>query len=229
MPWPLGDRKRGRVRQTVIGADDEGRERIALIEKGAGHLPPVLCACLLGSADAGVGRDARAAHPTGHRRVRRGRHETYVDGLPQKMLERRPYLRTELALEPLTRECVRYSDEEDVVLLGDDLRLLEPGVVLRTRESHLQLAESGGPQLLEVQRFPFSLLVHYRSPHARDAARTRGSPHRRERPLETALSWKPANYTPGKMTSRCAMLTYTNRHPLISVIALFPAGEGTRP
>src|SRR5437867_3661972 len=140
MPWPLGDRKRGRVRQTVIGADDEG-----------------------------------------------------------------------------------------IVLLGDDLRLLEPGVVLRTRESHLQLAEGGGPQLLEVQWFPFSLLVHYRSPHARDAARIRGSPHRRERPLETALSWKPANYTPGKMTSRCAMLTYTNRHPLISVIALFQAGDGTRP
>src|SRR5438046_1060122 len=118
MPWPLGDRKRRRVRQTVIGADHDGRERIALSENGSGHLPPVLCACLLGSADAGVGRNARAAHPPGHRRVGRGRHETYVDGLPQKMLERRPYLRTELALEPLTRECVRYCDEEAVVLLG---------------------------------------------------------------------------------------------------------------
>src|SRR5437870_7285036 len=217
------------MREPVIGADDEGRERIALIENGAGRLAPVLCACLLGPSDARVGRDARAAHSAGQRRVRHGRDETYVDRPPQKMLERRPYLRTELALEPLTRESVRYSDEEDIVLLGDDLCLLEPGVVLRARESYLQLAEGGRPQLLEVQRFPFSLLVHYRSPHARDAARTRGSPHRRERPLETALSWKPANYTPGKMTSRCAMLTYTNRHPLISVIALFPAGEGTRP
>jgi len=47
--------------EAVVGANDEGRERIALIENGAGRLAPVLCACLLGPSDTGVGRDGRAA------------------------------------------------------------------------------------------------------------------------------------------------------------------------
>src|SRR5712691_10534374 len=82
------------------------------------------------------------------------------------MLKRIAYLGPVLVLEPLARERVGHADEEDVVLLGDHLGFLEPRLVVRAGETHLQLAERGGPQLFEVQRLRFSSLVHT-APHMR--------------------------------------------------------------
>jgi hypothetical protein len=75
------------------------------------------------------------------------------------MLQSGANLGPELALEPLSRECIRYADEEDIVLFGEDLRVLEPGVVLRAREANLQLTEGSRPKLFEIQRLPFSASV----------------------------------------------------------------------
>jgi len=80
------------------------------------------------------------------------------------VLERGAYLWPELALEPLARERVGHADEEDIVLFRDDLRVLEPGVVLRARKTDLQLTQGGRPKLLGVQRLPFSTLVQQKLP-----------------------------------------------------------------
>src|SRR2546426_11673735 len=66
-----------------------------------------------------------------------------------------------------------------------------------------------------------------RSPHARDAARTRDRHTEGKEHSKTALSWKPANYTPRVDGITLRYADVTDRHPLIIVIALFPAGEGT--
>src|SRR5438309_9049364 len=96
------------------------------------------------------------------------------------MLERGAHLGPKFALQPLAGKCVGYADEKDVVLFGDDLRVLEPGVVLRARKSDLELTEGGRPKLLEVQRLPFSSLVQQMLPTA--ITRLPPAPHRRERP-----------------------------------------------
>ena len=97
------------------------------------------------------------------------------------VLKRGAHLRSKFALEPLARERVRNTDEENVVLFGEDLRVLEPGVVLRTRKSDLQLTKGGRPKLFEVQRLPFSTSVQQNAPHNHHRE-DRSTPHRREIP-----------------------------------------------
>ena len=154
---PLGHGKSRGVREPVIRADDEGRKGVALVEHRAdGCLATFLGARLLG--------ERRRGRRSGPHAAVRGRDEADVDCPPEEVLKGRADLRTELVLEPLARERVRHPDEEDIVLFRKDLRVFEPGVVRRARKADLQLTEGRSPDLLEVQRLPFSLLVHA-APH----------------------------------------------------------------
>ena len=74
-----------------------------------------------------------------------GRHEANVDRPTDEVLKRGAHLLAELVLQPFARECVRYTDEEDIVLFGDHLGVLEPGVVGGSRQSDLELTKCGGP------------------------------------------------------------------------------------
>ena len=131
------------------------------------------------------------------------------------MLERRAYLGSEFALEPLPRESVGDTDEVDIVLFRDDLRVFEPGVVLSARQSDLQLTEGGRPKLFEIQRLPFSThVLQNRSPQTSRADRP--TPHRRERP-RTRLDrfGSPRTIPQGEATGSAAMLVCTHRRFLI--------------
>ena len=161
---PLGHRQGSSVRETVVRAHHEGGEGVARVQKSAG-IAPLLPARLLARPR------GRRRHPRGgagacaRRGSAGGRNEADVDGASEKVLQRGTHLRSELALQPLARERVGYPNEEDVVLFGEDLCVLEPGVVLRARKPDLQLAEGGRPKLFEVQRLPFSSLVQQNAPH----------------------------------------------------------------
>ena len=85
-------------------------------------------------------------------------HEPDIDGAADEVLKGRPDLRAVLALEPLAREGVRHTDQEDIVLLGDDRGLFEPRFVVALRETELDLAKGGRPQLLEIQWLALSPL-----------------------------------------------------------------------
>jgi hypothetical protein len=168
------------VGEAVIRPHNEGREGVARVEERTG-LTAVLPACLLAVPAGRRGGHARGrARPRGCRRRAGGGHKTHVDGAAEKVLKRGTDLWSEFALEPLARECVRHTDEENVVLFGEDLRVLEPGVVLRARKSDLELAKGGRPKLFEVQRLPFSSLVQQTLPTT--ITRSPPAPHRRERP-----------------------------------------------
>src|SRR5438132_8155940 len=135
------------------------------------------------------------------------------------MLERRADLGSEFALEPLPRESVGDTDEVDIVLFRDDLRVFEPGVVLSARQSDLQLTEGGRPKLFEIQRLPFSThVLQNRSPQTSRADRP--TPHRRERP-RTRLDrfGSPRTIPQGEATGSAAMLVCTHRRFLIVVFS----------
>ena len=99
--------------------------------------------------------------------------KTDVDGAAHQVAERVADLLAVLVLEPLAGEGVGNADAIDVVLFGDDRGVFEPRVVVGFSESELQLAEGRVPELLQVQRLPFSALEHNDAPHntiTRDAA-----------------------------------------------------------
>src|SRR5438067_11689292 len=112
------------------------------------------------------------------------------------MLERRAYLGSEFALEPLPRESVGDTDEVDVVLFRDDLRVFEPGVVLSARKSDLQLTEGGRPKLFEIQRLPFSTHVLQKTLPTKLARWPPDATPKGKTEDRLARSRKPANYTP---------------------------------
>ena len=214
---PLGDRKRRSVSEAVVRAHDEGREGVARVQKGAG-LAPLLPAYLLAATTrCRRGHTWGRAGPGG--RGRTGRcHEPDVDGAAEEMLERGAHLGPKFALQPLAGKCVGYADEKDVVLFGDDLRVLEPGVVLSARKSDLQLTEGGRPKLFEVQRLPFSTYVlQDRSPQP--SRHDRPTPHRRERPkLRPTRFGSPRTIPQGEATGSTAMLVCTHRRFLIVLL-----------
>ena len=144
MPRPLGDREGGCMSEPVVRADHEGRKRVSGVEYGAADLIAAVACERRGGARAL--RAAAACPGTAIRRRGRG-HEPDVDRPTHQMLERRADLRPKLVLEPLTRERVRHTDEEDVIFFGDHLGVLEPGVVRGARKPDLQLTERGRPQL----------------------------------------------------------------------------------
>ena len=207
---PLSHRERGGMRQAVVRAHDEGREGVARIQERSG-LAPLLPACLLdASARCRRGHSRGGAGPRGRRR-RPGRgHEPHVDGSAEKVLKCGTYLRSEFALEPLARERIRHTDEENIVLFGEDLRVLEPSVVLRARKTDLQLTKGGRPKLFEVQRLPFSSLVQQTLPTI--LMHNRPTPHRRETPtFRPPALGSPRTIPQGEKIPSAAMLMCTHR------------------
>src|SRR4029077_15760426 len=129
----------------------------------------------------------------------------------EKVLKRCAYLRPEFALEPFARERVRDTDQKNIVLFREDLRVLEPGVVLRAGESDLQLTKGGRPKLFEIQRLPFSSLVQQTLPPT-TTTRSPPAPHRRERPrFRPPALGSPRTIPQGEDAAPAAMLTCTHR------------------
>src|SRR5206468_8311471 len=128
VPRPLGDRQGRGVSEAVVRADDEGREGVARVQEGAGFAPFLPAWLLAASTRCRRGHSRGRARSRGRPRWTGGRHETHVDGAANEVLERFTHLRSKFALEPLASERVRHTDEEDVVLFGEDLRVFEPRV-----------------------------------------------------------------------------------------------------
>ena len=113
----LRDGERRGVREAVVGADDECRERVPRIEQRArlGISPLGERRALRGRAGLRPVRDSGTRPHPGERR--RLRHEADVDGAAKQVLQRGPDLRAVLVLEPFASECVRDGDEVDVIFL----------------------------------------------------------------------------------------------------------------
>ena len=113
----LRDGERRGVREAVVGADDECRERVPRIEQRArlGISPLGERRALRGRAGLRPVRDSGTRPHPGERR--RLRHEADVDCAAKQVLQRGPDLRAVLVLEPFASERVRDGDEVDVIFL----------------------------------------------------------------------------------------------------------------
>ena len=84
----------------------------------------------------------------------RGRHdELHLDAVADDAREGLADQRAVAGLEPVLGEPVGDADLEALVVHVHELGIAEPGLVVRGRERHLQLAECRSPDLLRVHSF----------------------------------------------------------------------------
>ena len=156
MARALRHRQAGGVGETIGRPDDEVRERVAGIEVRRPALaadPGRLDTDVL--AGRALGGGALGGCPVHRRRCLRGRpdDEFDLDAVPDDPSQRLADQGPVSGLQPVLRETVRDGDPEALLVHVDELRVSQPGFVVRGRQGDLELTEGGSPDLLRVHSF----------------------------------------------------------------------------